>query len=332
MLKSLLFLLLLFNIPVFADKPITPKDYHDILKVGIDVNWAMFKKEIEYFSKKEVEDFKRVGFSHVRIRIRSDVDRLKMSKNGYIKYLKRVVDTTLKYGLIPILAYDAKDFKKDPTESNLNNVVKYWSEIGKEFRHYTHKLSFDIIIEPGKKLNKNYKILNKLYEKTVYSIRELDPKRIVFIAPIRCSSPFYLKYLKIPSRSNGYLMVEWHFYAAGPSKTNPKRLWTRGTKEEKRLITVKIKSALKWQKEHNIMGWVGAWMPSDYNHGNHYTIEEQIKFATFMSNSLKSNKIPFAINADQKFYNYRKKRWIRKRYNLLLSIVKNSKDDNKIVF
>ena len=83
--------------------------------------------------------------------------------------------------------------------------------------------------------------------------------------------------LKIPSAHNGYLMAEWHFYASGPDKTNEKKLWTTGTDAEKKLITDKIQTALAWQQQTGIPTWVG---------------------------------IPFAVNADTKYYNAAENTWI----------------------
>ncbi len=319
MLKKIVLLFFYITL-LFADKAITPKDYQKMLKTGIDVNWALYKKEIKYFSNKEVFDLKKVGFSHIRVRFGSDFKRLGMSEDEYLLHLQKVVNLILKNGLIPILAYDAKEFKKDPSFTNLDKVVKYWIEIAKIFKNYPHKLAFDIIIEPGKKLNKKYKILNILYKKVINNIRKINPKRIIFIAPIRCSSPLYLKKLNINNKDK-YLMIEWHFYAAGPSITNPKKLWTNGNLKQKELVIKKIKIALKWLKQHKMCGWVGAWMPSDYNHGNHYNISKQIRFANFMSCSLYKYHIPFAINADQKFYDFKTNKWFLKRYKVLKTIL-----------
>ena len=107
-------------------------------------------------------------------------------------------------------------------------------------------------------------------------------------------------------------MAEWHFYAAGPSKTNEKKLWTTGTDEEKALITDKINTALKWQEETGIPTWVGAWMAGNYNDGDDYSVKEQVVFATFMTESLDNAGIPFAVNSDTKFYDREKNKWIGK--------------------
>lgn len=48
------------------------------------------------------------------------------------------------------------------------------------------------------------------------------------------SDATYLQELTIPTQHNGYLMAEWHFYASGPSKENPRKLWTIGNELEKK--------------------------------------------------------------------------------------------------
>ena len=105
-------------------------------------------------------------------------------------------------------------------------------------------------------------------------------------------------------------MAEWHFYAAGPSKDNDRKLWTIGTENEKKLITDKINYALEWQKKTGIPTWVGAWMPGNYNDGDDYSVEEQVIFADFMTSSLVNAKIPFAVNSDTKFYDRENNDWI----------------------
>ena len=136
------------------------------------------------------------------------------------------------------------------------------------------------------------------------------PEKIIMISPRLRSDAAYLSELKIPSGHNGYLMAEWHFYVAGPSKTNPRKLWTTGTDAEKKLITDKIQLALEWQQKNQIPTWIGAWMAGDYNDGNHYSVEEQIIFASFMKQQLTQAGIPFAVNSDTKFYDREKNTWV----------------------
>jgi hypothetical protein len=303
---SVIFLLFVFS---FA---LTPKEYQQKLGIGINVNWATFKKEIRCYSYKDVTAFKKAGFTTIRIRFK---DRVNDEK--YLKHLKKIVNDVLKAHMIPVLAYGAKKFRNDP-KKYMNNALKVWKIVADEFKNYPDVLSFDLIIEPGRKLNKNVDILNEFYEKAVREIRKTNPKRIIFLAPIHCSNPYFLNKIKFPK--DKFIMAEWHFYAAGPSKTRPKKLWTTGTAHEKKLILDKIRYAYNWQEKHHIYTWVGAWMPSDYNHGNDYTIKEQVKFAHFMSCALRKYHIPFAINADGQFFDCKSKKWRKKRLPVLRAI------------
>lgn len=297
------------------EKTIFPREYQAILKKGIDVDWAKTEQGIKYYNEKNVVDFKSVGLSHVRIRVAKKID------NNFLIHLEKIVDDCLKNDIIPILAYQGKNFKENPTTETLQNVVNWWEAVAKHFKNHNYKLSFDIIIEVTDALNHQGDILNDLYEKAVSKIRETNPNRIIFISPRVRSAPEYLNELKIPTKSNGFLMAEWHFYASGPSKTNTKKLWTTGTEAEKKLIKEKIKTAIQWQNKTNLYTWVGAWMPSDYNKGNNYTISEQIKFVEFVTCELTKNQIPFAVNSDTKFYDRETNKWIENRKSVLEKII-----------
>lgn len=289
-----------------VNSPINPWDYQKQLGKGFDVDWSKTKDGMEYYNSKTVEDFKANGINNVRIRVKDDVS------DELLKQLDNQVQDCLNNNIIPIIAYQADDFKNAPTDKNLNKVIDWWTKVSKHYKSYSNLLSFDLIIEVTDELNKKPDTLNEAYEKIVSAIRVNNPNRIIMISPVVRSSPENLSKLKIPSTSKGYLMAEWHFYAAGPSKTSKEKLWTSGTEEEKKLITDKINCALQWQKANNIPTWVGAWMPGNYNDGNNYTVDEQVTFAKFMTKSLSDAQIPFDINSDAKFYDRENNKWIQK--------------------
>ena len=301
---------------------IYPKEYQTLLKKGMDVDWCKTKKGIEYYREKEVVDIKKKGFSHVRIRVKADADK------ALLKHIDRVVNDCLKNGLIPVLAYQAKEFKAHPNDQTMAHAVKWWQIVSKHYSKYSYLLSFDLIIEVTDQLNKNNRKLNEFYEKAVALIRQTNPRRILFISPVYRSSPSYLKELKIPSQGNGFLMAEWHFYASGPSTTNSKKLWTKGTKKQKLLIINKIEQAYKWQQRTGIYTWVGAWMPGNYNKGNSYSLAQQQKFASFMSCQLSKYHIPFAVNSSTKFYDRQTYQWIQSKEAVLNAILHPNCDDN----
>ena len=287
-----------------TEAPLSPAEYAARLGQGLAVDWAKTRLGMSTYSPMAVQAVRQKGFAHVRIRVKNDLTP------AFLHHLDRVLRDTLDAGLIPILAYQARAFKEHPDEATLEQTVAWWETIAARYQHFSPWLSFDLIIEVTGPLNRQPDTLNRFYAQAVAAIRETNPTRIVFIAPRHRSDPDLLPELRIPPQANGYLMAEWHFYASGPSKTRPDKRWTTGTPDEKRLITDKIAHALAWQAETGIPTWVGAWMPGDYNHGNHYTIAEQVRFATFVACQLNAARIPFAVNSDAHFYDRAAQRWI----------------------
>lgn len=300
-----------------TNSPIKPSKYVTMLGEGIDVDWVKTSKGENSYNLKMVKDFKKIGFEHVRIRVTEKTD-----KNN-LNHLEKVVNDCLKEGLIPIVAYQAEFFKKEPSAQNLNKVVEWWEAVATKFKSTSHLLSFDVIIEVTDALNKKPEILNQLHEKATTAIRKTNPTRIIFISPRLRSDPEYLNELRIPKQHNNYLMVETHFYASGPSKTKANKQWTTGTENEKNLIRQKIKLAIDWQTKTGIYTWIGAWMPGNYADDNTFTVKEQIAFANFVTCELNKSKIPFAINADHHFYNATKNEWLIDKKEVLNTILTN---------
>ena len=286
------------------DQPVSPWLYQSILGKGMDVTWSEFRKQANTYNFQMVKDFKQAGVDHVRIRIKDEVS------NELLAALDQQVSDCLSQGIIPVLAYQAHEFKENPNAETISHVVDWWTQIAQHFKDASHLVSFDLMIESSDALNKQPEILNQMYEQTVSAIRKTNPDRIIMISPRLRSDPNYLHELKIPSAHNQYLMAEWHFYASGPDKSNEKKKWTPGTAEEKKLIQDKIQTAVEWQKQTGIPTWVGAWMPGNYNKGNEYSVNEQVVFASYMRQALTEAGIPFAVNADTKYYQADTNTWI----------------------
>ncbi len=286
------------------DQAVSPWFYQSLLGKGMDVTWSEFPKQMNTYNRKMVQDFKSAGISHVRIRVKDEVSP------ELLKNLEQQINDCLDCGIIPILAYQAHEFKENPCQETMDEVTAWWTSMAEYFQDYSHLLAFDLMVEASDAVNKLPEALNQLYEQTVSSIRKTNPDRIIIISPRLRSDPYYLHELKIPSEHNGYLMAEWHFYASGPDKSNEKKKWTTGTEEEKKLITDKINAALTWQAQTGIPTWVGAWMPGNYNKGNSYSVEEQAVFAAYMTSALTEADIPFAVNADTKYYDAAQQQWM----------------------
>ncbi|RGH37062.1 glycosyl hydrolase family 5 [Prevotella sp. AM42-24] len=296
---------------------IAPCDYQQMLKKGIDVDWWGRSEKNKYgaYSETAIKRFAQQGIKHVRFRLHhyhfTDED---------FKRLFSQINTCMQNDLIPIIAFSAKPYKENPNVREHEKVVEWWKRMAEKCKNLSPMVSFNLIVEPSDQVKKDVEELNSLYEDCVTAIRKTNPKRIVFIAPPKLSHPEGLKDLKIPSMGYGYLMAEWHFYAAGPSKSNDKKRWTTGTAEEKQKIKKSIKVAVDWQKKTGIYTWVGAWMPGAYNKDDNYSVKEQTEFASFMTQQLDKHGVPFAINADHHFYDYKAEQWIPKYKDLLNTI------------
>ena len=198
---------------------IAPCDYQQMLKKGIDVDWWGRSEKNKYgaYSETAVKRFAQQGIRHVRFRLHhyhfTDED---------FKRLFSQINTCMQNELIPIIAFSAKPYKENPNTGEHEKVVEWWKRMAEKCKNLSPMVSFNLIVEPSDQVKKDVEELNSLYEDCVTAIRKTNPKRIVFIAPPKLSHPEGLKDLKIPSMGNGYLMAEWHFFAAGPSKSNDK--------------------------------------------------------------------------------------------------------------
>ncbi len=273
--------------------------------VGVDANWATFRWEIAAFDEKIPRDFRAMGFTHVRIRAKG----VGAPDRAYLDHLERVVRASLKAGLIPVLAYSGGALNEKPGEAAIEDAVGWWRAVARRFAGYPEPLAFDLFIEPAKRINDHPEVLLAYYERALAAIRPLHPRRVVFLAPRYAAKPAYLPELEPLFSKDPFAAAESHFFAAGPSKTSLNKRWTVGTPEEKARILGYVQEIVAWREKTGVPVWQGAWMPGNYNKGNDYNVLEQVRFATFMSCALKKAGIPYAVNADHKFYDPRDKAW-----------------------
>ncbi len=281
------------------DDPILPHDYAAMLGPGFDVSWTKHDSHAAEYSEALVIEMKNKGFTHIRLRTNWE------DPQKYISVAEPMIKDCIKNGIIPVLAFGGQSLEENVTPENIEAFVNWWRTVADHFKYYSHKVSYNLLIEISGELKNMPDSINSIYEKTVTAIRETNPDRIVILGPRKLSNPFYLHELNIPTQANGYLMWEWHFYASGPSKTNETKLWTTGTPEERKLITDKINAGLDWENETGYPSWVGAWMPGDYTADvKVYTTPEQVIFSSFMVRELNKAGVPWAINAIHHFHGF----------------------------
>lgn len=300
---------------VVRGNTITPQQYQSLLGKGMDVNWVKTNQGMRFYNPKAPADFKARGLQHVRIRVVED------ATPQLLAHLQQVVDDSLKSGLIPIIAYRGDALELDPLNLAVQQAfLDWWQAVAEHFKAYPPELAFNLIIEVSDKLKKQPDVLNAVYARVIPLIRQSNPRRILIAAPINLSAPEELYKLRLPEQ-DGYMMAEWHFYAAGPSRKNPKKQWTNGNPAEQQLIRDKIAIAKDWQAKH-IPTWVGAWMANNFKEDGKlgkgdYSTPEQVRFAQFVAGELDKAGIPFAVNSDTKFYDREIGRWIEEQQPVL---------------
>ena len=261
------------------------------------------------------------GLRHVRLRtMEYDLFNARPASQHLtlLDEMEQAVAECLRAGLVPIVAFQAERFKNDPTnDTELEAVVEWWAAVALRLSAYDYRLAYNIVIETTGAVKLHNDRLNLLYKQAEARLHEIDPRRILIVCPNRISDPHELVNLVVPA--SALVMVEWHFYAAGPQKDNRNKQWTNGTEHEKSLILDSVWTASNWSQSTGIPTWVGAWMANNYNKGDDttadsgdssaapsggdYTIAEQVHFATFMSQTLQQHAIPYAVNSDTKFFN-----------------------------
>jgi len=284
-----------------AEPPLTAARYAQQLGVGIDVDWARTERGIREFDPLEVHDFKAKGFTHVRIRVAGEPTEARLI------HLRKLVEACDQYGVIPVIAYQADEYKNDPKADNEKEVVNWWIAVAHYFEKSSPLLGFDLIYEPADKLNHNIASLNRVYDKTIKAIHAIDADRMIFVAPRLRAAPEDLASLRLPAHSQNYVLAEWHIFPWGPLKNNGKYPWTSGTAAEKSAIRSRINTALRWQQKTGHVSWVGGWGVGESSRVT--PTAPQMAFANFMACELQKAKIPYAINADFQFYDGEEGAW-----------------------
>ncbi len=88
-----------------AEPPLTAARYAQQLGVGMDVDWARTERGIREFDPLVVRDFQAKGIHHVRIRVAGEPTEARLI------HLRKLVEACEQYGVIPIIAYQADEYK-----------------------------------------------------------------------------------------------------------------------------------------------------------------------------------------------------------------------------
>lgn len=289
-------LLILAGVEPARAQWIEPVQYQNMLGRGVDVEWWTDGNDYSSYDWDEtLSDYYDAGIQHVRITLVNDV----LTDYDFAR-LDRQINACLRYNIVPIIAYRPSFAHGGQPVLYRNRLTSWWRIMAEHYRHFPARLSFDILIEPNSTMFATTALLNDFYEDCVSVIRVSNPYRILFIAPTYNSDPMYLRYLRIPSRHNGYLMAEWHFL----SQANYERAWYNWQHRrayEERWINQRVEAALAWQRATGIYTWVGGWATGAWYATGYNVMQEA--YTDFLCRALTAASIPFAVRGFTQYYN-----------------------------
>ena len=295
-------LLILAGVEPVRAQWIEPAQYQDMLGRGVDVEWWTDGNDYSSYDWDEtLSDYSDAGIQHVRITLENDV----LTDYDFDR-LDRQVNACLRYNIVPIIAFRPRFAHGGQPVLYRNRLTSWWRIMAEHYRGYPARLSFDILIEPNSSMFATTALLNDFYEDCVSVIRVSNPYRILFIAPTYNSDPMYLRYLRIPSRHNGYLMAEWHFL----SQANYERAWYNWQHRrayEERWINQRVQAAIAWQRATGIYTWVGGWATGAWYATGYNAMQEA--YTDFLCRALTAARIPFAVRGFSRYYNPAARAW-----------------------
>ncbi len=311
----------------------TAAQYMARLRVGINVDWLTYRWVTRLYLEWRSRGvnvpalFREKGFDHVRIRVGIDV----VGNETAIELIKIVVSDCLRANITPIIVYTASELRRNPqSPAAQRHFVEWWRTLAEALRGEPPRLAYELLIETSGGLSDKPGLVNRLYREALAVIRSVNPHRVVIVtAPANRSSPFSLPLLRLPR--DPWLAAEWHIYAGGP-RPGPRPVYNAT------LIREAAGFAARWSRETGIPVWMGAWRPNRYPRAagrsaprlpdgapaGVFPVSEVIDFTRLMTETLCSSGIPFAVNADTKFFDYRSLRWYPSQEPLLRIILSGS--------
>ena len=318
-------------------QPLMAAEYHKIIKQGFATFHFKSDKQLEEnfnYQPKNIHDVYDRGFRNLRLRCRPEPYEKPYNSSDFTRFLNKleeVVDKCIEVGVAPIISWENQEAAAYATEEERKLYLRWWKKVAEKLRDKNYHLSFNLFTELGtgtcsakdgdcsQSLRTN---INKYNEWTAAVVRIIrasggkNAQRILILgAPQKTS-----RNLDMIDRSiyenDPYMLVEWHYYAAGPNKqflSNGKpggRYWEGdGTESQRQVLKDFIEMAENFANSGGLLGYFGAWMPRDNIYGQMQQ-EEVENFARFFVNELKMKNIPWSLNALDNYYNTTISEWI----------------------
>jgi endoglucanase len=166
------------------------------------------------FTPADVDDVANEGFDHIRVpvafhrHLQAGDSGMELSP-ALLADLEPVLRRAMDRKLAVLLDWHHfDDFTADP-EKHLQRFVSGWECIARHFRDWPPGLFLELLNEPQGKLNTL--ALGPVYQKTIASIRTIDPKRIIVASPGMWGNAGELDQLHLPDNDDR-IIVTIHCY------------------------------------------------------------------------------------------------------------------------
>ena len=315
-------------------QPLTAAEYHKIIKQGFATFHFKSDKQLEEnfnYQPKNIHDVYDRGFRNLRLRCRPEPYEKPYNSSDFTRFLNKleeVVDKCIEVGVAPIISWENHQAEAYATEEERELYLLWWKKVAEKLRDKNYHLSFNLFTELGKDKCRNNCSLSLPTNITKYNewtaavvgiIRAAGGKnaqRIIILGAPQINSRSLDMIDRSIYENDPYMLVEWHYYAAGPNKRlfrngrPTERYWSgNGTESQRQVLKNFIELAENFANSGGLLGYFGAWMPRDNLYGQMQQ-EEVENFARFFVNELKVKNIPWSLNALENYYNTASSEWI----------------------
>jgi aryl-phospho-beta-D-glucosidase BglC (GH1 family) len=230
------------------------------------------------------DDYKRAGFSCVRIPIRWDKHTEEVPPytihSSWLNRVEQVVDWGLARDLYIIInAHHDWWLVNNYSDPNVRaRFESIWRQISERFKNKSGKLLFEMINEPHGLTQAQ---INELNETILGMIRLSNPKRIVIYSGHEWSSSDQLMSAAVPD--DQYIMGYFHSYDPWYFAGQAGGTW--GTSEDINAIKTKFETVADWSLANNIPVMIsefGAVRECNYN-------SRMLHYYTYVEQAIKNN-------------------------------------------
>lgn len=274
------------------------------------------------------------GFRHIRLRVVNDITFDQYDDKGVLiggtqllDEVETAVTKSLDVGLLPIVAYGGGLLEESVIPENEEKFFQWWVKCADRLAHFDNRVAFNLMIEIGNPLQQYPEVVNRCYARVIEHIRQTQPNRIIFCAPVMLSEPRKLKNLVLPA--DNFIGVEIHDYASGPTKDpTHAKYWNESDPDlairagNRQRIRDTLDVAVTWKQGKPFPLWFGALLVAPYNKdGGTFTPDEQAVFAKFVLDECAIRGIPLCFNSDDKFIDMGTMTWLPEQKTVLDAIV-----------